>query len=386
MVNLLKETSFNNFVYKKYVGTTVEEQKKRYERLDQGKDEKEIEKRAPVDVPIYFYHPDHLGTTNALTDVNGNMYQFFLNLPFGETMAEQTSISYYQTEFKFNGKELDSETGMYYYGARYYDPSLSIWMSVDPLAEQFLNFSPYNYTMNNPINMVDPDGRAPESKNDWVKNLLTCKYEWKNEVTGESTTPDGYRYVGKSNHSIVEDLVGEKTTFTDSSWDFGSSGMNNETTAHANGTSVDGTAATSEMRVSLAADVTETYDWQTNEVSKEFNGIKFNVQVEGSMGSAVANGQGMTLKEVDITANGVALNRSNNQTGFPLSEGVLSYNAMINANTISSSGDFNVNINFKGLYSNVEALTTNKYPTILGQLSGLNNWTKLNTTFQINNQ
>ncbi|EAS20177.1 hypothetical protein BBFL7_02578 [Flavobacteria bacterium BBFL7] len=96
------------------------------------------------------------------------MYQFFLNLPFGETMAEQTSISYYQTEFKFNGKELDSETGMYYYGARYYDPSLSIWMSVDPLAEQFPNFSPYNYTMNNPINMVDPDGRAPEVKDDII--------------------------------------------------------------------------------------------------------------------------------------------------------------------------------------------------------------------------
>ncbi|WP_405377164.1 RHS repeat domain-containing protein [Nonlabens sp. Asnod3-A02] len=161
MVNLLKETSFNNFVYKKYEGTTIEEQKKRYERLDQGKDEKEIEKRAPVDVPIYFYHPDHLGTTNALTDVNGNMYQFFLNLPFGETMAEQTSISYYQTEFKFNGKELDSETGMYYYGARYYDPSLSIWMSVDPLAEQMRRHSPYNYAFNNPLRFTDPDGRAP---------------------------------------------------------------------------------------------------------------------------------------------------------------------------------------------------------------------------------
>jgi RHS repeat-associated protein len=93
------------------------------------------------------------------------MCQFFLNLPFGETMAEQTAVSYYQTEFKFNGKELDSETGMYYYGARYYDPSLSIWMSVDPLAEQFPNLSPYNYTMNNPINMIDPDGRAAEMVN-----------------------------------------------------------------------------------------------------------------------------------------------------------------------------------------------------------------------------
>ncbi|MEO9954207.1 RHS repeat-associated core domain-containing protein [Nonlabens sp.] len=90
------------------------------------------------------------------------MYQFFLNLPFGETMAEQTSISYYQTEFKFNGKELDSETGMYYYGARYYDPSLSIWMSVDPLAEKMPEWSSYAYAFNNPVMYTDPTGMAPE--------------------------------------------------------------------------------------------------------------------------------------------------------------------------------------------------------------------------------
>ncbi len=96
------------------------------------------------------------------------MYQFFLNLPFGETMASQSSTSYYQSEFKFNSKELDTETGFYYYGARYYDPSLSVWLSVDPLAEQFPNFSPYNYTLNNPINLVDPDGRAPDVVDDII--------------------------------------------------------------------------------------------------------------------------------------------------------------------------------------------------------------------------
>ncbi|EAS20173.1 hypothetical protein BBFL7_02574 [Flavobacteria bacterium BBFL7] len=131
------------------------------------------------------------------------MYQFFLNLPFGETMAEQTSISYYQTEFKFNGKELDSETGMYYYGARYYDPSLSIWMSVDPLAEQFPNFSPYNYTMNNPINMVDPDGRAPESKNDWV--YKDGRYSWDEDVTSANDNDlNGREYVGKTKSDIYD--------------------------------------------------------------------------------------------------------------------------------------------------------------------------------------
>ena len=106
-------------------------------------------------------HPDHLGTSTFLTDYNGNAYQFFLNLPFGETMAEQLGSNYYNTPYKFNGKELDEETGLYYYGARYYDPRVSIWLSVDPMAEKFPNSSPYNYCLGNPINLIDPDGRYP---------------------------------------------------------------------------------------------------------------------------------------------------------------------------------------------------------------------------------
>jgi RHS repeat-associated protein len=102
-----------------------------------------------------------LGSSTFLTDANGVAYQFFLNLPFGETMAEQKPSSYYATPYKFNGKELDEETGLYYYGARYYDPKMSLWMSTDPLAEKFPNVNPYVYCLNNPINMIDPDGRDP---------------------------------------------------------------------------------------------------------------------------------------------------------------------------------------------------------------------------------
>lgn len=111
--------------------------------------------------PLYFYHPDHLGTSTALTDFNGNAYQFFLNLPFGETLAEQSGTQYYQTPYKFNGKELDEETGLYYYGARYYDPRTSIWLSVDPLTEKGPNISPYIYCFNNPIMFKDPSGLWP---------------------------------------------------------------------------------------------------------------------------------------------------------------------------------------------------------------------------------
>lgn len=52
---------------------------------------------------------------------------FFLNLPFGETMAEQLPSTYYSSPYKFNGKELDQETGLYYYGASDYDPMAWIY-------------------------------------------------------------------------------------------------------------------------------------------------------------------------------------------------------------------------------------------------------------------
>ena len=62
------------------------------------------------------------------------------------------------TPYKFNGKELDDETGMYYYGARYYDPRLSLWHGVDPLASKFPSMSPYAYANNNPISFIDVGG------------------------------------------------------------------------------------------------------------------------------------------------------------------------------------------------------------------------------------
>ncbi len=74
--------------------------------------------------------------------------------------------------WRFNGKEYDAETGNYYYGARYYDPKTSIWLSVDPLASERSWVSPYNFVENNPINRIDPDGR------DW--------YEVTNEETGKT--------------------------------------------------------------------------------------------------------------------------------------------------------------------------------------------------------
>lgn len=61
------------------------------------------------------------------------------NLPFFKMR------DYWGTDYKFKGKELDSETGMYYYGARYYSPELSIWSSIDPLSDKYPSMSPFMY-------------------------------------------------------------------------------------------------------------------------------------------------------------------------------------------------------------------------------------------------
>jgi uncharacterized protein RhaS with RHS repeats len=72
----------------------------------------------------YFYHPDHLGSTSYITDASGEVYQHLEYFTFGETFVEEHSNTD-RTPYLFNGKELDEETGLYYYGARYYDASES---------------------------------------------------------------------------------------------------------------------------------------------------------------------------------------------------------------------------------------------------------------------
>ncbi|MBP6184083.1 MAG: thrombospondin type 3 repeat-containing protein [Saprospiraceae bacterium] len=110
---------------------------------------------------IYWYHPDHLGSSTFLTDRAGQPYQFVMYLPFGETFAEQRAAGF-GTPYLFNAKELDEETGLYYYGARYYDPRVSMWWGVDPLAEKMPEWSSYAYTFQNPVRYIDPTGMIPE--------------------------------------------------------------------------------------------------------------------------------------------------------------------------------------------------------------------------------
>jgi RHS repeat-associated protein len=107
----------------------------------------------------YIYHSDHLGSSAFLTDASGDPTQHLQYMPFGENFIEQRSITSYYTPYTFSAKERDTETGYSYFGARYYSSEISIWLSVDPMADKYPSMSPYMYCAGNPVMLVDPDGR-----------------------------------------------------------------------------------------------------------------------------------------------------------------------------------------------------------------------------------
>jgi RHS repeat-associated protein len=122
----------------------------------------------------FYFHTDHLGSTAYGTDANGKLVDHQQYFPSGETWADETRTD--PTPYQFSGKELDPETGLYYYGARYYDTTTQLWQSPDPMIGAYaagtgnggvynpINLSAYTYADDNPVRMSDADGRVAWDK------------------------------------------------------------------------------------------------------------------------------------------------------------------------------------------------------------------------------
>ena len=107
-----------------------------------------------------FYVKDHLGNNRmAIHEPTQSVEQVNDYYPYGGQMSSSTGWN--AQRYKYNGKEFDRMHGLdwYDYGARWMDPALGRWHSMDPLCEKYYDVSPYAYCLNNPIKAIDPDGR-----------------------------------------------------------------------------------------------------------------------------------------------------------------------------------------------------------------------------------
>ena len=150
----------------------------------------------------FYYHPDHLGSSSYITNLDGEVVQHIEYVPFGEVFIEERN-NIWKTPYLFNAKEFDEETGLYYYGARYYEPRLSLWISCDPLEENHYEISSYCYTGNNPIKYSDPNG---EDWRDKVKGFGAAIFD---NATGGVTNIRSW--VGKHVNNPADFNVGLTT-------------------------------------------------------------------------------------------------------------------------------------------------------------------------------
>ena len=112
-----------------------------------------------------YYITDHLGSTRMVVDSNDSIRETINYYPFGSEMRMEAPAQMTNNlghPFRFTGKELDRQNNlnMYDFGARMFDVAgVPMWTSIDPLAEKYYSISPYAYCNNNPVILVDPDGK-----------------------------------------------------------------------------------------------------------------------------------------------------------------------------------------------------------------------------------
>ena len=164
----------------------------------------------------FYYHSDHLGSASWITDANGQPVQHLQYLPFGESFINQHT-SGYEERFTFTGKEKDSETGFYYFSARYYDPSLSgLFISVDPMSDKYPSISPYAYCAWNPVKLVDPDGKDTVFVDDEARKTFNSVYaniyQRLNDLESRNISDDEYSNLMEMK-AVLDDVISSGTKF-----------------------------------------------------------------------------------------------------------------------------------------------------------------------------
>ena len=166
--SLIERIYFGSFeIYREIVQNSIAKERKTVHISDNTKriaivEELTIDETIPVTTPsevVRYQLTDHLGSSCIELNENADILTYEEYHPFGTTAYQKHNTTISKKRYRYVGKENDTETGFYYFGARYYAPWLARWTATDPLKENYLHLSPYNYVANNPIKFIDPDGR-----------------------------------------------------------------------------------------------------------------------------------------------------------------------------------------------------------------------------------
>ena len=112
------------------------------------------------DNKFHFYIKDHQGNIRVVADEAGKVEEVNDYYPFGGLMSNACNNV---QPYKYNGKESDRKGGLDWYdcGTRHYDAILGRWYMMDPIVEKYYGLTPYNYCINNPVLLIDPNGMWP---------------------------------------------------------------------------------------------------------------------------------------------------------------------------------------------------------------------------------
>jgi RHS repeat-associated protein len=169
----------------------------------------------------YYYHSDHLGSAQLITNAAGEEYERIEYTPYGELWIEKASMSNIDVAYRFTGKERDEETGLYYYGARYLDSKTGRWLSADPALGEYVPGAPvndearkrngnlpgmggvfnvvnlhlYHYAGNNPLKYTDPDGNVSVA----AESVLSAGWGF----AGVASLADGFLPFGETVGLII---------------------------------------------------------------------------------------------------------------------------------------------------------------------------------------
>ena len=194
--------------------------------------------------------------------------------------------------FNFSGKERDAESGLNYFGARYYNSDLSIWISVDPLADKYPNLSPYTYCAGNPVRMVDEDGME-----------IGDYYSYSGKWLGSDEIDDNKAYVatGKNSNGTFANAIELSISNTElldrATWVCGESGGSNEMITNR-------VQNVGDASKTLDASVAEYYAAAINNIANTSQGgfyeaIKIRMSRKGSDGNIIYTSSGYFTGQPD---------------------------------------------------------------------------------------